>query len=166
MMDRFVFLFGLVRQTRPAMIAFVQFGGGTFGNGPEPSDPEQCFAAAIARTLHLEQPELRVRVIDLAASLEAGAIAGLVLKSLSGTEAFLAVGYDSQGTRRVPRARLQQPAVYPRRAIEWTDRDVIVITGGGKGITAECALPGPNHRGTPGAGWKVSVSCRCGESSG
>ena len=48
-----------------AGLTLVQFGGGRFGTGPRPADPEVCGSAAFARSLHLERPDLRVRVIDV-----------------------------------------------------------------------------------------------------
>ncbi len=42
--------------------------------------------------------------------------------------------------RRVPRLTLQEPLEYTRRAISWSVDDVILVTGGAKGITAACAL--------------------------
>ena len=49
--------------------------------------------------------------------------------------------YDADGTRRVPVLR-PLPARRARGAAprRWTRGDVLLVTGGGKGITAECAL--------------------------
>jgi NAD(P)-dependent dehydrogenase (short-subunit alcohol dehydrogenase family)/acyl-CoA thioesterase FadM len=121
-------------------VAFVTFGGGRFGTGPGHPDPEQCCAAGFARSLHLEDPGLRVRVIDLADTLPPAEVARAVLGELRGPTPFAAVGYDAGGTRLVPRARLRQPAGYAKRPLGWSAGDVILVTGGGKGITAECSL--------------------------
>ena len=121
-------------------MTFVQFGGGYFGAGTEPAHPEQCCTAALARTLHLERPELRVRVIDFANTLVPDRIAALVLQELAGPASLSTVGFTAAGRRVVPQARLQQAAQYPARPFAWTEDDVILVTGGGKGITAECAL--------------------------
>jgi NAD(P)-dependent dehydrogenase (short-subunit alcohol dehydrogenase family)/acyl-CoA thioesterase FadM/3-hydroxymyristoyl/3-hydroxydecanoyl-(acyl carrier protein) dehydratase len=120
-------------------LAWVQFGGGRFGTGPEPADPEQACAAALARTLHLERPKLRIRVIDVANTLDPDRMAALILQELSGPAAFQAAGYTAEGVRLTPRAQLQQPARYTPRPFAWGADDVILVTGGGKGITAECA---------------------------
>ncbi|HTU19273.1 MAG TPA: SDR family NAD(P)-dependent oxidoreductase [Gemmataceae bacterium] len=121
-------------------IVFVQFGGGRFGAGAEPAKPEQCCAAAFARSLHLERPALKVRVVDLAPSLPAERILHAVLREMEGDEPFCSAGHDAEGVRREPRARMQQPARYIPRPIHWSAEDVILVTGGAKGITAECAL--------------------------
>jgi NAD(P)-dependent dehydrogenase (short-subunit alcohol dehydrogenase family)/acyl-CoA thioesterase FadM len=122
-----------------SLLSFIQFGGGNFGTGPLPADPETCCAASFARSLHLERPDLRVRVIDLDATLAAGRAAELALGELAGAAGFAAAGFDADGVRRVPRARLQQPAAYTPRGLKWSSGDVVLVTGGAKGITAECA---------------------------
>jgi enediyne polyketide synthase len=144
MIERFQFVIALAVRRSAAVpnlrVTFVQFGGGRCGTGPEPADPESCCAAALARTFHLERPMLRVRVIDLASLLAPDRIAALVAEELSAQESAPVVGYTGEGRRLVPRARLQQPAEYRARELDWTADDVILVTGGGKGITAECAL--------------------------
>ncbi len=52
----------------------------------------------------------------------------------------MAAGYDSELTRRIPRPVLQHPETYQRRPISWSSDDVILVTGGAKGITATCAF--------------------------
>ncbi len=121
-------------------IAFVQFGGGRFGTGSPLGDPAACGVASFARSLHLDHPDLRVRVVDLALSIEPAAAADRVLSELTGPEPFAAVGYASEALRLVPRATLQEPALYPKRALRWSQTQVVLVTGGAKGITAECAL--------------------------
>ena len=121
-------------------IVFVQFGGGRFGVGAEAAKSEQCCAAAFARSLHLERPGLCVRVVDLAPSLPAERMSQAILREMEGDHPFRSVGFDAEGVRREPRARMQQPAHYTPRPIRWSAEDVIVVTGGAKGITAECAL--------------------------
>ena len=119
-------------------VAYIQFGGGTFGSGVE--SPEVCCAAAFARSLHLERPALRVRVVDLDIQIAPDRAAELVIVELAGTEPIVTAGYDAQQVRRVPEARLQQPIDYLPRSIAWSATDVVLVTGGAKGITAECAL--------------------------
>jgi enediyne polyketide synthase len=136
--ERLQFVISLTNSSQE--VTFVQFGGGRFGAGTEPAHPEQCCTTALARTLHLERPELRVRVIDFANTMVPDQIADLVVNELGGPAFLSTVGYTAEGQRLVPQARLQQPADYVTRSFEWTNNDVILVTGGGKGITAECAL--------------------------
>ena len=121
-------------------VAYVQFGGGCFGSGSPTMSPEVCCAAAFARSLHLERPDLRVRVIDLSPKIEPNRAAELVIRELLGSEDIATVGYDANLVRVVPQSRLQQPTDYTQRTLSWSEQDVILVTGGAKGITAECAL--------------------------
>ncbi len=133
-------------------IAYIQFGCGYFGarskrkgtrelgEGEQATSPEVCCAAAFARSLHLERSDLRVRVIDLATEIEPNDAAQLAIAELAGNEAIVTVGYNADKRRLIPQPRLQQPVNYQNRDISWSEQDVILVTGGAKGITAECAL--------------------------
>ncbi len=129
----------LADAAKTACVAYVQFGGGQFGTDSALA-PESCCAAAFARSLHLERPSLRVRVVDLASALVPEQSAELVISELSGEETIVTAGYDAEQVRRVPQSRLHQPATYTPREQSWSNTDVILVTGGAKGITAECAL--------------------------
>ncbi|GAX44303.1 beta ketoacyl-acyl carrier protein synthase [Tolypothrix sp. NIES-4075] len=124
---------------RKSCVAYVQFGGGDFGQTRRVV-PEDCCAAAFARSLHHEQPDIYVRVIDFWEQIEPDRAASLIVCELSGTEPCTTVGYNAEGVRLEPQARLQQPIEYLRRSLTWSAQDVILVTGGAKGITAECAL--------------------------
>lgn len=123
---------------RKSCVAYVQFGGGDFGQTKK-KVPMYC-AAAFARSLHHEQPDICVRVIDLCDTIEPGRAASMIVCELSGMEPCTTVGYNASGVRLEPQAHLQQPIEYLRRSLTWSAQDVILVTGGGKGITAECAL--------------------------
>lgn len=126
--------------TKQNTVAYVQFGGGYFGKNEETADVEQCCAKALAASLHLERPELKVRVLDFHTNASPETLAELVWAELSTAGNYSAVGYDEQFTRRVPRPRLLEPADYRPRKISWSPDDVVLATGGAKGITAECAF--------------------------
>jgi NAD(P)-dependent dehydrogenase (short-subunit alcohol dehydrogenase family)/acyl-CoA thioesterase FadM len=121
-------------------LAFVQFGGGRFGSSGAPAAVEGCGASAFARSLHLERSGQRVCVIDLDADITPEDAAAFIEAELGGPAAFAAVGRDAARTRLVPRARLQPMSDSRPRPCAWTPDDVILMTGGAKGITAECAL--------------------------
>lgn len=146
---------------RRTSIAYVQFGGGMLGYDGDTQEPELCNALAFARTLHLERKDLRVRVLDFAKSVAPQTLAEHVLEEIAGEAAFSAVGFDVELVRRVPRVTLSNPVAYRPRAIDWSERDVVLVTGGAKGIMAECALGIAREtgaalvligRGSPGAG--------------
>ncbi|SBT43032.1 type I polyketide synthase [Micromonospora auratinigra] len=91
--------------------------------------------AALARTARLEHPGLLTTVVDLPADDDAVA---RVVAEVAGTDGFTEARYDADGVRRVPLLRrlapVGQPAGPPLDA-----GDVLLVSGGGKGITAECA---------------------------
>lgn len=99
-------------------------------------------ASALAKTLRLEAPGVLTTVVSLPSSpLDADGIPELVQRlvaDVGATQDFLEVRYGADGSRRTP---LLEPV-----ALTDTGRsllgsiDVLLVTGGGKGITAECAL--------------------------
>jgi enediyne polyketide synthase len=94
-------------------------------------------AAAFARTLYLEAPHITVCVVNLPQNhLHA---ADWVIAEAQAPDKYIESIYDDDGLRFEPVVRplpfLEQPNDLPLSAT-----DVLVVTGGGKGITAECAL--------------------------
>ncbi|MFD6076295.1 SDR family NAD(P)-dependent oxidoreductase [Streptomyces hydrogenans] len=98
--------------------------------------------AGMAKTLHLESPAIPTCVINIPAGAGSGAvedIARRVIAEIGAVSSFTEVQYDEDGTRRVPILRpLAQSA--SEGVLPLGPDDVIMVTGGGKGITAECAL--------------------------
>jgi enediyne polyketide synthase len=122
-----------------AVAAFVQFGGAQFGCSGDTASPAATACSALAASLHLERPDLRVRVIDLPADLNAERAAELCIAEMATDAAFNIAGYDRQLQRWRPQPALSHPATYRPRDICWSAREVILVSGGAKGITAECA---------------------------
>jgi enediyne polyketide synthase len=125
---------------RRTTVAWVQFGGGYFGRDPRFARLDRCGAVALAASLHLERADLRVRVVDFCPTLPVEAIAWETLAETITPDSFAAVGYDLDRTRRTLSPRLDQPAAYRKRDLQWSADDVVLVTGGAKGITAACAL--------------------------
>jgi acyl-CoA thioesterase FadM/NADP-dependent 3-hydroxy acid dehydrogenase YdfG len=125
---------------RRTMVTYLQFGGGYFGSQPRISDLNPCCATALAKSLHLERKDLRVRVLDFYPFLDTKQVAKIAIQEINTPEAFAAVGFDRALARRVPRHRLIQSTAYKTRALTWSADDVILVTGGAKGITAACAF--------------------------
>ncbi|MFU8852197.1 type I polyketide synthase [Micromonospora sp. SL1-18] len=94
-------------------------------------------AAGMVKTARLEAPRLRTTVVDLPPSLDP---LDLVVAEVAATTGFVEVNYDEYGVRRVPvlRPLPEAPPARTRPPLDHTD--VLLVTGGGKGITAECAL--------------------------
>ncbi|HEU5471194.1 MAG TPA: type I polyketide synthase [Actinophytocola sp.] len=101
-------------------------------------------AAGLARTLHLENPAVPTTVIgvpDVAPKSPelADDLVSRLVKEIAATKGFSEVRYTAEGTRTVPVLRpLTLPAGPTATPLAGTD--VLLVTGGGKGITAECAL--------------------------
>ncbi|RCJ30594.1 hypothetical protein A6770_21135 [Nostoc minutum NIES-26] len=121
-------------------VSYIQFNGGYFGKLQQIGDIEQGCTIGFVSTLHLERPDLKVRIIDLPAEVEPSAVVERVIEEIAKPDAFLAVGYDSQLIRRIPRPKIQDRSLYENRNLTWSSEDVFLVTGGAKGITAECAL--------------------------
>jgi enediyne polyketide synthase len=94
-------------------------------------------AAAFARTLHLEKEGLTTCVVDLPVELGGGV--SLVLAEALAAKGHVEAHYDAAGVRRVPVLR-PLPLRGGDGAPPLTATDVLVATGGARGITAECAL--------------------------
>jgi enediyne polyketide synthase len=121
---------------------------------------------AFARTVHLELPGVTTRVIDLPVNAAPAAAAAWVAAEVAGGDdrgdrdagrTYVEAHYDAAGTRRVPVLRLllvmdRSPAAAAAAQATATvaasaeafaalgPDDVLLVTGGGKGIGAECAL--------------------------
>ncbi|WP_405434279.1 SDR family NAD(P)-dependent oxidoreductase [Streptomyces anulatus] len=93
-------------------------------------------AAGLAKSLHLEAAHLRTTVVDTPA---VDGVVDRIVAEVAATTRFTEACYDAAGTRRVPVLRVLP--VRGERTDEVLDSsDVLLVTGGGKGITAECAL--------------------------
>jgi enediyne polyketide synthase len=129
-------------------VAYVQFSGGHFGVQQPLPNIEQCCTVGFAASLHLERTDLKVRVIDFSPTVAPASLAECVFRELSTAHVYTAVSYDADLKRYVPRPQVQQPVDYLDRKITWSSEDVIIVTGGVKGITAECALAIAKQTGT------------------
>ncbi|WP_169978941.1 type I polyketide synthase [Tautonia rosea] len=94
--------------------------------------------AAFARSLHLEFPRVVCCVVDV--PRDCGEAVGWI-----GSEALMARGYtearyDATGCRREPVLKLLPLEETTREEPVLGPADVLLVSGGGKGIAAECAL--------------------------
>jgi acyl transferase domain-containing protein/NAD(P)-dependent dehydrogenase (short-subunit alcohol dehydrogenase family)/acyl-CoA thioesterase FadM/acyl carrier protein len=121
-------------------LVFVQFGGGFFGTRSDEAFLDQCCATALAKSVYLEREDLKTRVIDFDPRIEVDLVAEKTILELQGPQNFVEVGYDQHLIRRTTVANPIDPAQYDEDPIPWSNNDVILVTGGAKGITAECAL--------------------------
>ncbi|GIH21905.1 polyketide synthase [Acrocarpospora phusangensis] len=93
-------------------------------------------AAGLAKTLSLEAPHLRVTIVHI--PYGPGDPVDTVLAEVAATDSYAEV-HHTGGVRRVPTLRaLPVAAATSRHPL--AAGDVLLVTGGGKGITAECAI--------------------------
>ena len=101
-------------------------------------------AAGFARTLHLEAPEIPVTVVELPAHVpedEADLLSQRVAQEAAAGHGYTEVRYGEDKRRFQPVLRLLTEAEEPDPTVpELGGDDVVLVTGGGKGIGAECAL--------------------------
>lgn len=92
---------------------------------------------ALARSLFLEYREMAVTVVDVPEP--SPQTAKLVANEAMAASGFTEAVYDANGIRREPRLKV----LWPERngtANALDARDLLLVSGGGKGITAECVL--------------------------
>lgn len=94
-------------------------------------------AAAFARTLHLEAPNVVTCVVNVP-RLHLEAVDWVLAEALS-ARGYVEAHYDELGRRFEPVVR-HVPFTSESGELPISKGDVLVVTGGGKGITAECAL--------------------------
>jgi enediyne polyketide synthase len=90
--------------------------------------------ASVARTLHLEERRVAVCVVD-----GAEPAADLVAAEAAACRGYSEARLDDAGVRREPRLHLDR---LPEEGapIDLSAADLLLVTGGGRGIAAECAL--------------------------
>lgn len=94
-------------------------------------------AAALARTLHLEAPHVKTCVVNVPESHPQAV--EWVAAEVSAARGFVEVYYDADG-RRYEKVMRWLPTTDGSGELPLTRADVLLVTGGGKGVTAECAL--------------------------
>lgn len=124
----------------PTTLVFVQWVGARPGFSPAVPDYASCCAGALAASLHLERPDLRVRVLGFEHGVGDSDLAEAVLREASTDASFDHAVFDAAGRRRVPRPQVLDRAAYRPRAFALGPDDLVLVTGGAKGVTAECAL--------------------------
>ncbi|ANJ87207.1 type I polyketide synthase [Pandoraea oxalativorans] len=120
-------------------ITFVQFGLGELFGLPSrsaSSSPETSCAQAFAASLRMERPDWRVRILDFPSSIPDELVARRLLESVSDPAKYLQRFHNDVGKPHSLVPRVVDIDVLPARPIEWSDADVILATGGAKGITA------------------------------
>jgi enediyne polyketide synthase len=92
--------------------------------------------SGFARTFYLENPQFDTCVINI--PLEGPEISQIIDREIDAAKGYLEVHYDNFGNRHIPYLQLLEEE--PNTDLQLSDRDLLLVTGGGKGIAAECAL--------------------------
>jgi enediyne polyketide synthase len=113
----------VLSEERACHFVLVQHGGG---------------GAGIARTLALEIPKQTVCVVDVPP--EHPQTVDWVLAEIQAASGYSEAVYDVHGKRSIPRLQLLPLSAETYAPLSIGPDDVLLVTGGGKGIAAECAL--------------------------
>ncbi|CAL9445772.1 hypothetical protein SUDANB95_02327 [Actinosynnema sp. ALI-1.44] len=102
-------------------------------------------ASGLARTAFLEAEGVATTIVSLAdlaptTAAEIDETVRKVVVEAAATTTFSEVRYDADGTRTTPVLTVLQSPAEPRTGTPLDGTDVLLVTGGAKGITAECAL--------------------------
>ncbi|MGI2066612.1 SDR family NAD(P)-dependent oxidoreductase [Shewanella sp. MF08487] len=106
------------------------------------SELNQAALAGLTKTLSHEWPSVHCRALDIAPALDAKQLANAVIAELFATDKLLEVGVSEAGaTETLARVTLVAGKADTRHsAANLTNADKILVTGGAKGVTFECAL--------------------------
>ncbi|MGI2120626.1 beta-ketoacyl synthase N-terminal-like domain-containing protein [Shewanella baltica] len=106
------------------------------------SELNQAALAGLTKTLSHEWPSVHCRALDIAPALDAKQLANAVIAELFATDKLLEVGVSEAGaTEALARMTLVAGKADTRHgAANLTSADKILVTGGAKGVTFECAL--------------------------
>ncbi len=123
-------------------LAFVGFGEGNFNrelNGKAVNKINISNNISFASSIHLEKPGFKVRIFDLHSDNDLPKSCNLIQKDFLEISPIEAIAFDKNGKR----FRLVNELVtkeLPKRDLSFEKDEVILVSGGGKGITAECGI--------------------------
>lgn len=126
-------------QSRPAFLTVARLDGafGTAADGT--ASPLGGALFGLTKSLNLEWPAVFCRAVDLAPALSAETAADHLTQELHDADQCLVqTAYDAAGTRRTLVAEPTELLREPTLTAHLSPASVWVVTGGGRGITADC----------------------------
>ncbi len=120
--------------------AIVQFGNFGFYKFEGDISIEAKGGTAFLSSLHLENPAEKIRVLEFLNTRDVAGIVRNIVEEIHAREEFSIASFNSSFRRHVPVLELIEPEVFDKRKVVWTGEDVVLVTGGARGITAECAF--------------------------
>lgn len=95
---------------------------------------------AYLSSIHHEKPFIKIKSIAFRGSISKNKRINILLNELYSKNTEIHMKYTGDGIRKIPVAKLLQPEDCIKRINQLNSGDVILVTGGAKGITAECAF--------------------------
>lgn len=94
--------------------------------------------AGFAKTLHLENPKTPTAVVNVPFD-HPQAADWVWIEAMAPNSSYCEASYDQQGCRREPLLNMLADA-HEAEALPFGPTDILLVSGGGRGIAAECAL--------------------------
>ena len=91
-------------------------------------------------SIHHEKPFVKIKSIAFQGNISKNKRVSIILKELYSKNTEIHMKYTGDSIRKIPVAKLLQPEDCIKRINQLDSGDVILVTGGAKGITAECAF--------------------------
>ncbi|HEX2394615.1 MAG TPA: SDR family NAD(P)-dependent oxidoreductase, partial [Bacteroidales bacterium] len=121
-----------------SMLGFLQFNDGMFLKNKTKSRSTCAGVVSFAASIHHEIPGLKIRVVETDKEMSPETAAMAVMQEFLSEMAFDVAGYDMSGIRRKMEYQfLPHESVDEIQDSPGSD-DVVIATGGARGITAEC----------------------------
>ncbi len=133
------------RWPRQHRLIFLQCDDGLFGHSK--TSTSSFSTKAFAQSLAQERSDLKIQSCSIAAELaaEPQSVLSRIAHTWTQTKAPLVQAFAHDGHILSPQWVLDQPLGYESRQLTWHPDDVVLVTGGAKGITAACALKVAEH---------------------
>jgi enediyne polyketide synthase len=104
------------------------------------ANAQEDYITGFASSVHLENPLLKVRVINVSDKSDSRSITFYWSQENALGETFNKCFFDLQDNRYLFRSHLVNLKTQKPRNLSWSKKDVFLITGGAKGITSECCI--------------------------
>ncbi|MBN1117973.1 MAG: SDR family NAD(P)-dependent oxidoreductase [Bacteroidales bacterium] len=121
-----------------ADICFLQRGDGSFYRKSSKGSVNCISASAFAASLHLERPKCKIRTIEITENISIENISEIISDEMTTEKQFQTITYNNADRIVMKYNLVGENSVQSKFKIG--GEDVVLITGGAKGITAECGL--------------------------
>ncbi|MBI3364789.1 MAG: SDR family NAD(P)-dependent oxidoreductase, partial [Ignavibacteriae bacterium] len=127
------------KKKQDLFVGVVQQSGGFFGRSSvDASDNPFACCSGVFKSLHLELNLAATCIVDCDPLADAVSLSEVLLKEFRSTSGFRETGYGNNRVRRSPVLRLLEHGMTATQPLDRSD--VLLITGGGRGVAAEWAL--------------------------